>query len=89
MSSEKELLEFSEGLIDSVNVPVIVGGGFDDMGHMNEILNSTNIEFFSMYRPFVAENDFLVKWKDDGYGQSRCLKCNNCYRTKKSTCYHF
>ena len=89
LSGEKELLEFSEGLIDSVNVPVIVGGGFDDMGHMNEILNSTNIEFFSMYRPFVAENDFLVKWKDDGYGQSRCLKCNNCYRTKKSTCYHF
>lgn len=88
LSSEDDLLVYATELIDSVKVPVIVGGGFRDMEHMNEILNKTNIEFLSMYRPFVAENDFLKKWKADGFGQSRCLMCNNCYRTKKSTCYH-
>ena len=89
LSGEGELVDYSTKLIDSVDVPVIVGGGFENMLHMNELLNSTNIEFMSMYRPFVAEGDFLSNWKANGEGQSRCLKCNNCYRTKTSTCYHY
>ena len=89
LSGEDELIDYANNLIDSVNVPVIVGGGFSNMGHMNELLNKTNIEFMSMYRPFVAERDFLKNWKVNGEGQSRCLMCNNCYRTKKSNCYHY
>ena len=88
LSSEEELIDYTNVLIDTVDVPVIVGGGFRNMEHMNELLNRTNIEFMSMYRPFVAENDFLKNWKEEGSGESRCLMCNNCYRTKKSTCYH-
>jgi len=83
------LLDYARKLIDSVDVPVIVGGGFNDMAHMNNILNSTDIEFMSMYRPFVAKEDFLNNWKINGEGKSKCLKCNNCYRTKTSTCYHY
>ena len=89
LSGEGELIDYTDRLIDSVDVPVIVGGGFNDMLHMNEVLNNTNIEFMSMYRPFVAEGNFLKNWKIDGEGKSRCLMCNNCYRTKTSTCYHY
>ena len=89
LSSEDKLLDYTSELIDSVDVPVIVGGGFNDMNHMNEILNNTKIEFMSMYRPFVAKNDFLKDWRSNAESKSRCLMCNNCYRTKKSTCYHY
>ncbi|MEE0901182.1 MAG: tRNA-dihydrouridine synthase [Methanobrevibacter sp.] len=89
LSAEGELIDYTTELIDSVDVPVIVGGGFNNLNHMNELLNSTNIEYMSMYRPFVCENDFLNNWKNGSSDESRCLMCNNCYRTKKSTCYHF
>ena len=89
LSGEKELMDYSNRLIRSIDAPVIVGGGFNKMDHMNEILNSTEIEYMSMYRPFVCENDFLKNWKMGNSNESRCLMCNNCYRTKKSTCYHF
>lgn len=89
LSSEDELVDYTTKLIDSVDVPVIVGGGFNNMEHMNHLLNSTNIEFMSMYRPFVCEKDFLKGWMDGSSVQSRCLMCNNCYRTKKSNCYHY
>ncbi|MEE0935053.1 MAG: tRNA-dihydrouridine synthase [Methanobrevibacter sp.] len=89
LSAEGELIDYTTELIDSVDVPVIVGGGFNNMNHMNELLNSTNIEYMSMYRPFVCENDFLKNWKNGSCDESRCLMCNSCYRTKKSTCYHF
>jgi len=89
VSGEGELVDYTTQLIDSVDVPVIVGGGFNNMLHMNELLNSTNIEFLSMYRPFVSQGDFLKDWNSNGEGESRCLMCNNCYRTKTSTCYHY
>ena len=88
VSDEDELVKFSKDLIENVNIPVILGGGFHDKKHMENLLNSTNIEFLSIYRPFIAEENFLKNWKH-GDGVSRCLKCNNCYRTKTSTCYHF
>lgn len=89
LSAEGELIDYTSQLIDSVDVPVIVGGGFNNANHMNELLNNTNIEYMSMYRPFVCENDFLSSWKTGKSDESRCLMCNSCYRTKKSTCYHF
>ena len=89
VSEEDELVKFSQKLIESVGVPVMLGGGFNSMQHMNEILNKTDIELLSMYRPFVAEDGFLTSWKTSGEGTSRCKKCNNCYRTKTSTCYHY
>jgi len=89
VSNEDELVNFSTKLIKQTNIPVILGGGFKDMKHMNELLNNTNINYLSMYRPFIAEPDFLKSWKLKGEGKSRCLMCNNCYVTKTSTCYHF
>lgn len=88
VSDEDELVKFTCELIENVDIPVILGGGFHDKKHMEELLNKSNIEFLSMYRPFIAEENFLKNWKN-GDGVSRCLKCNNCYRTKTSTCYHY
>ncbi len=89
VSNEDELVEFCQNLIREVDVPIILGGGFANQKHMNELLNATDIEFLSMYRPFVAQEDFLKSWKESGDGTSRCKMCNNCYRTKTSTCYHY
>lgn len=89
VSDEDELVEFTEKLLEDINIPVILGGGFSDMNHMNELINKTDIDYLSMYRPFVAQADFLKDWETNGEGKSRCLMCNNCYRTKTSTCYHF
>ncbi len=89
LSGENELIDYSNKLIKSIDAPIIVGGGFNNMNHMNELLNRTEIDYMSMYRPFVCENDFLKNWKEGKGYESRCLMCNNCYRTKKSTCYHF
>ena len=89
VSNEEKLVNFTTELLERINIPVILGGGFNDMNHMNELLNKSKISYLSMYRPFVAEEDFLRDWKKNRKGQSRCLMCNNCYVTKSSTCYHY
>ena len=51
------------------------------------LLNTTDIDFISMQRPFVNDPSFLVDWQLEGNGESRCITCNNCYWKKTSTCH--
>ena len=81
------LIEAAEEIIDNVGIPVILGGGVNSQNQINDILNSTNIDYVSMQRPFVKDPSFLVDWQIEGNGESRCITCNNCYWKKTSTCH--
>lgn len=85
-SNENMLVNFTDTVADTVQVPVVLGGGLSDMEKINNLINSTNIEFLSMQRPFIRSQTFLTQWKKDGYGQSECKTCNNCYWKKSSQC---
>ncbi|WP_461461193.1 oxidoreductase [Methanobrevibacter sp.] len=85
----KEYLKDINKLIESVNIPVIVGGNLRDSDTINRLLNENNIEFISMSKPFIAENNFLNKWKENGHGVSICRNCNNCYGKKESRCFQY
>lgn len=82
-------LHYTDELVNEVNVPIILGGTLRDMKTMNKILNTTNIEFLSLSKPFIAQKDFLTEWKKNGEGISRCKGCNNCYSKKESNCFNF
>lgn len=88
-SENTELIDYVALLKQEVNIPIILGGGLHDKKQINQVLNDYNIDFISMYRPFVAQPDLLTEWKNNKTNKSRCLMCNNCYRRKSSTCYHF
>ena len=88
-SKKHAFLDYADKLINEVNIPIILGGTLRDMETMNNILNTSNVEFMSLAKPFVAQADFLCDWKRDGKGVSRCKGCNNCYSKKSSKCYQF
>ena len=82
-------LDYADELSQKVDIPIILAGNLRDMKSMNEILNSSNVEFMSLSKPFVAQADFLADWKEKGYGSSICKGCNNCYSKKESRCFQF
>ena len=82
-------LHYTDKLIMEIDTPVILGGTLRNMQTINDILNSTNIEFFSLSKPFIAQKDFLKEWKENCDGVSRCKGCNNCYSKKESVCFKF
>lgn len=43
---------------------------------------SKGIDFISMCRPFIADEDFLQKLKNGE--QSRCISCNKCFEIYKT-----
>lgn len=86
-TEKNPLIEATSKIIDSVNIPVILGGGVKCQRQINDLINETEIEFVSMQRPFVQDPSFLVDWQINGDGVSRCITCNNCYWKKTSTCH--
>ena len=80
------LVEFADRVAKNVSVPVVLGGGRSDMDNIIDLINSTDIDFISMQRPFVKDPTFLTQWKKDGHGKSECKTCNNCYWKKESVC---
>ena len=84
---ENPLIDATSKIISKVNVPVILGGGVNSQNQINELINSTDIDYVSMQRPFVKDPSFLVDWQIEGNGISRCRTCNNCYWKKTSTCH--
>ena len=86
-TDKNPLIDATSKIIDHVDIPVILGGGVKSQKQINDLINSTNIEFVSMQRPFVKDPSFLVDWQIKGNGVSRCITCNNCYWKKTSTCH--
>ena len=84
---ENPLIDATSKIISKVNVPVILGGGVNSQNQINELINSTDIDYVSMQRPFVKDPSFLVDWQIEGNGISHCRTCNNCYWKKTSTCH--
>lgn len=85
-SNQDMLVGFAGNVASSVEVPVVLGGGLSDMESIEKLLNSTDIEFISMQRPFVKNPSFLTEWKETNHGKSQCKTCNNCYWKKESVC---
>ena len=79
------LIDATEKILENVSIPVILGGGATSQNQINNLLNTTDIDFISMQRPFVNDPSFLVDWQLEGNGESRCITCNNCYWKKTST----
>lgn len=53
---------------------------------MNDILNSTDIEYLSRSRPLVREPNLVNRWKDGDLRPALCVSCNNCYSTPDHEC---
>jgi len=82
MKQPKPLLKFNlDAAIQikmAVNIPVIVVGGLNNMDDIKYIIESTNIDFVSMCRPFIIEPDIVKKFKKGTQTKSKCILCNYC-----------
>lgn len=84
-----EFLSTIDKLIEAINIPVILQGNFTERDIIEDILNSSKLEFIGMGKPFVANPDFLDEWRDNTTRTTTCDNCNNCYSKKSSVCFKY
>lgn len=84
--NEAYFKDYAVALTEVVKVPVILVGGHRSIESMNNILNSTDIEYLSMSRPLVREPNLLARWQSGDTRPALCVSCNNCYSTPNHEC---
>lgn len=83
---ESYFREATARIAREVKAPVTLMGGNRSVDLMNDILESTDIEFFSIARPLLSEPDLINTWKIDPTHRPRCVSCNKCWLSEPNSC---
>ena len=62
----------------SVNIPVIVVGGINNVDDIQDMIEHDNINYVSMCRPFIIEPNIVNKFLKGKQTISKCIMCNYC-----------
>lgn len=78
LKEEGYFLEYAKIISDTVSIPVITVGGFKDLNTIEKVFNETNISYFGLSRPLLAEPNLIKRWKNGDISQAKCLRCSKC-----------
>ncbi|MGL5507342.1 MAG: hypothetical protein ACRDB0_05505, partial [Paraclostridium sp.] len=85
---ESYFKDYASELASIVKCPIMLVGGNRTVPSMNNILNSTDIEYFSICRPLICEPDLINKFKENNDHKHKCVCCNQCMRNNKLCVLH-
>ena len=78
--------KYAAEIAEDVKVPIILVGGNRSLELMNEILENTKIEYFSLSRPFIREPDLINRWTGEDKRRAKCISCDKCFNPKGVSC---
>lgn len=73
-------------IANQVDAKVVLMGGNRNIELMQEILQNTDIEYFSIARPLLSEPNLINKWIKDKKYIPKCISCNKCWETEPNSC---
>jgi 2,4-dienoyl-CoA reductase-like NADH-dependent reductase (Old Yellow Enzyme family) len=89
IQAEGYFLEYAKIISNEVNIPVITVGGFKNIDTMKRILNETDIDYFALSRPLLAEPFLINRWKDGDKKPAICIRCSKCRTSEGNYCTVF
>jgi 2,4-dienoyl-CoA reductase-like NADH-dependent reductase (Old Yellow Enzyme family) len=86
LQKEGYFVEYAKVISNEVNIPIITVGGFKDINIIERILNESDIGFFGISRPLLAEPDLIKRWKEGDKKKAICISCSKCRTDKGNFC---
>lgn len=83
---ESYFREATAKIAAKVKAPVVLMGGNRSIDIMEELLNTTDIRYFSIARPLLSEPDLINIWREDSSYRPRCVSCNKCWKSTPNSC---
>ncbi|MGL5978436.1 MAG: NADH:flavin oxidoreductase [Erysipelotrichaceae bacterium] len=83
---ESYFKSYASTLAKAIDKPVILIGGNRNVSRMSDLLNTTDIAYFTMSRPLTAQPNLVTLWKADESRKTKCVSCNQCYHTPGKRC---
>lgn len=89
LQKEGYFVEYAKIISSEVSIPIISVGGFKNINYIETILNNSNIEFFALSRPLLAEPNLIKRWKLGDKKPALCISCSKCRTNKGNYCVVF
>ncbi len=88
LKAEKQayFAEVTARIAGQLKVPVISVGGHRNPEMMEDLLNSSAINYFSLGRVLHSEADIVNRWQQGKTSKPRCLSCNKCWYKNGNIC---
>lgn len=86
LQKEGYFVEYAKRISSEVNIPIITVGGYKDIDMIEKILNESNISFFGISRPLLAEPNLIKRWKSGDRKKAICISCSKCRTDKGNFC---
>ncbi len=86
LENESYFRRYAAEIAEEVNVPVILVGGNRSLNLMNDILDNTKIQYFSLSRPFLRESDLINRWGGEDNSKAKCISCGKCIDIQGNSC---
>ena len=74
--------QYGDVISQDITIPVITVGGLNDICAIEALANNTNIQYFALSRPLLAEPHLVKRWKEGSQAPVDCERCSKC-RTKR------
>nr|WP_086940820.1 NADH:flavin oxidoreductase [Thaumasiovibrio occultus] len=82
LREEGYFVEYGDVISREIAIPVITVGGLTNLAAIEEIADTTNIQYFALSRPLLSEPHLVKRWKDGDDAAVECERCSKC-RTKR------
>jgi len=89
IQKEGYFLEYGKVISEDIGIPVITVGGLSDINKIEEILNTTNIQYFAISRPLLTEPHLIKRWKEGDRREVKCIRCSKCRTDHGNYCTVF
>lgn len=89
IQKEGFFVEYAKIISEEIKAPVITVGGFENLSTIEKIYEDTNIGFFGLSRPLLAEPDLINKWKSGISKSCKCIRCSKCRTSEGNYCVIF
>jgi len=86
LAEEGYFHQYGHVISQDVDVPVITVGGLSDFGAIEAIAEQTNIQYFALSRPLLAEPHLLKRWKQGDRAPVDCERCSKCRTRRGNFC---
>ena len=70
--------EHAKDIAQVVDIPVILTGGNKSFDIMEDILNTTEIEYFGLARGLICQPNLINLWQKNQETKARCVSCGRC-----------
>ncbi len=78
--------DYAAKIAELVNTPIILVGKNRTPNVMRQILDTTQIEYFSLSRPLIRQSDLVNLWMKNSNEVPKCISCGKCMQATGTSC---